>query len=248
MVEFACRGKFVQIIKARTNKFKQMKHLFLFCFLIIGGTVIAQDTFSVHVEKVEWKKDKDQRLIHITLKNTGQNISYPVVQVEVNGKIIANEAGTFSRYLLDVEDFTYVFKTDLEEPKELLNCRILVKSGNSDKVLVAISTIIRMDLKDFITVSKVEFEETKDGNYFNVTLTNHGEFISYPVVQVKHNDKIIANKKGIFETYGIGKDMTYTYRLATNMKKMPKNKKCVIFLSEGHDEVPLAEIKAKIEE
>lgn len=52
-------------------------------------------------------------------------------------------------------------------------------------------------------VNSMAFVE-KDGKMkLELSLTNSGDFFSYPVVQVKFGDKIIANKEGIYFLYGL---------------------------------------------
>jgi hypothetical protein len=58
-------------------------------------------------------------------------------------------------------------------------------------------------LSDRFQVNTIELREKDNKISLQITLTNKGEFFSYPVVQVKNGDKIIANKEGIFFLYGM---------------------------------------------
>lgn len=52
-------------------------------------------------------------------------------------------------------------------------------------------------------VNAVEFVEKNNKKSIQISITNMGDFFSYPVVQVKDGDKIIANEEGIFFLYGM---------------------------------------------
>ena len=99
---------------------------------MININLIAQGTFSVHVEKVEWSQDGEHQLLHVMLRNTGDYIGYPVVQVEVDGKIVANKKREFTTYGIakDMTD-TYRLETDLEEMPKDSSCTIILNEGKN---------------------------------------------------------------------------------------------------------------------
>lgn len=52
-------------------------------------------------------------------------------------------------------------------------------------------------------VNAVQFVEKEGKMSLSLSITNKGDFFSYPVVQVKVGDKIVANPEAIYFLYGM---------------------------------------------
>ena len=76
-----------------------------------------------------------------------------------------------------------------------------IQGQEDTKSMTAVSSSIEMDER--FKVNTVEFVENDNKKSIQISITNNGEFFSYPVVQVRIGDKIIANEEGIFFLYGM---------------------------------------------
>lgn len=60
-------------------------------------------------------------------------------------------------------------------------------------------------------VNSIAFVEKDEKVSIEVSLTNSGDFFSYPVVQVKLGDEIVANKEGIYFLYGMSETEKFVF-------------------------------------
>ena len=76
-----------------------------------------------------------------------------------------------------------------------------IQGQQSDTESMTIKSLETVD--DRFKVNTVEFVEKDNKKSIQISITNNGDFFSYPVVQVKIGTKIIANEEGIFFLYGM---------------------------------------------
>ena len=77
-----------------------------------------------------------------------------------------------------------------------------IQGQQEDGKLIAAKTPMEVSSARF-QVNTVEFIEKDNKKSIQLSITNKGDFFSYPVVQVKVGDKVIANEEGIFFLYGM---------------------------------------------
>jgi len=124
---------FSTIIIYNKQKSKRMKALtqfmLSFCILLSVNLAQAQDTLSTQfeVKSIKFVENEGERLIAVSIKNKGDFFNYPIIQVKVGDKFIANEEARYDTYgIIDVD--TYVFSCDIEITKKTI-LTILVTDG-----------------------------------------------------------------------------------------------------------------------
>lgn len=85
---------------------------------------------------------------------------------------------------------------------------------SSESMATISPEVIKMNER--FKINTVEFIEKDNKKSIQISITNNGDFFSYPVVQIKIGNKIIANKEGIFFLYGMVK--TEQFVLETNVE------------------------------
>lgn len=93
---------------------KALTQLFIgLCILLSSSLGMAQDTLSTQfeVESLVFIETEGEQSIAIEIKNNGDFFNYPIIQVKVGDKFIANEKAQFTTYGIIDKD-TYVFPTD----------------------------------------------------------------------------------------------------------------------------------------
>lgn len=85
---------------------------------------------QMSIQDFELIQKKGKHFVKLSLYNKGQLFSYPVVQLELNNKIIANQEGRFDSYaILQESSEAFEFPIDLTQPTGLLKFTVVIGSG-----------------------------------------------------------------------------------------------------------------------
>jgi hypothetical protein len=105
----------------------------VFCFVLSIGCIQGQPSAETgdnqfQINTIEFVENDSKKSIQISITNKGAFFSYPVVQVKVDKKIIANKEGIFFLYGM-VETEQFILETDMQ-PKDGTELTILIGSSN----------------------------------------------------------------------------------------------------------------------
>jgi hypothetical protein len=166
----------------------------------------------MEVTRLEIFKDHEGAyMVGVSIKNNGRFLSYPVVQVRRGDKVVANEKGLFDLYGIaeGTEEF-FEFPISLPEGIRQVTLDILMGERNPGEVIGQLECPVpgRTGPKDArIKVVKAELFKDKEGkDKIRILIKNGAEFLSYPVIQARHEGQVIANEKGDFDLYGIAEN------------------------------------------
>lgn len=108
-------------------------------FLLISFQASAQENLSQDFELRNFQiiKKEGKSFVHLSLFNKGKLYSYPVVQVLVNQKVLANKEGRFDTYaILENSEQAFVFPISIEGVSGETTFTITITSGMDQKTQV----------------------------------------------------------------------------------------------------------------
>lgn len=215
-----------------------MKFLSIFILSISPFILFSQnknlDPENIFVSNIEVLAPQQ---ILVEILNTGRNIENPIVQIEKNGKIIANKKGSSNSMTFEQGDLNKFVISGNTKSFLAQTCVVIIREKGSDNVCKTPYPNSKERIKQFektmpiqtknFCVKSVKFDEKyKD---IIVELENKGRFFSYPGLLMIVDGQVVASHEMQF--YGQGQGVK-TYALKTELKEIPQ--KYILELKEGH--------------